>query len=117
MTWDNRVSRADLLIWIDRSSALRFWRVLCRTWHHRGNSRVDLPEDCPELLGNLPEFFQVHVVNASFGTGQNERTYRESARGMPGCSSEIKPRDQTVFGVCLEGFQSGAASAERGLIP
>lgn len=58
VTWDNRVSRADLLIWIDRSSALRFWRVLRRTWHHRGNSRVDLPEDCPELLGNLPEFFR-----------------------------------------------------------
>ena len=23
-TWDNRVARADLLIWIDRSAALRF---------------------------------------------------------------------------------------------
>jgi len=57
-TWDRRVIRADLLIWIDRSARLRFWRVLLRTWLHRGRPRPDLPEDCPELLGNLPEFFK-----------------------------------------------------------
>lgn len=57
-TWDNRLARADLLIWIDRSSALRFWRVLLRTCLNRGRRRADLPEDCPELLGNLPEFFR-----------------------------------------------------------
>lgn len=57
-TWDNRVARADLLIWIDRASALRFWRVLLRTLLQRGRSRPDLPEYCPERLGNLPEFFR-----------------------------------------------------------
>lgn len=57
-TWDNRIARADLLIWIDRSSALRFWRVLVRTWVHRGRSRSDLPDGCPELLSNLPAFFR-----------------------------------------------------------
>ncbi|MDF0733082.1 AAA family ATPase [Pseudomonas entomophila] len=56
-TWDNRIARADLLIWIDRSSMLRFWRVLCRTLTQRGRTRPDLPEHCPELIGNLPEFF------------------------------------------------------------
>lgn len=56
-TWDNRIARADLLIWIDRSSMLRFWRVLLRTLIQRGGPRPDLPEDCPEQLGNLLELF------------------------------------------------------------
>jgi adenylate kinase family enzyme len=57
-TWENRMARADLLIWIDRSAPLRFWRVLFRTLLQRGRSRPDLPENCPELLMNLPEFFR-----------------------------------------------------------
>lgn len=57
-TWDNRLSRADLLIWIDRSATLRFWRVLLRTLLKHGRSRPDLPENCPERLANLPEFFR-----------------------------------------------------------
>lgn len=56
-TWDSRIARADVLIWIDRASLLRFWRVLLRALIRRGSSRPDLPEDCPELLGNLPGFF------------------------------------------------------------
>lgn len=58
VTWENRMARADLLIWIDRSATLRFWRVLLRTLLQRGRSRPDLPEKCPELLANLPEFFR-----------------------------------------------------------
>jgi adenylate kinase family enzyme len=57
-TWDNRVARADLLIWIDRSATLRFLRVLLRTLRQRGQTRPDLPENCPERLANLPEFFR-----------------------------------------------------------
>lgn len=56
-TWDNRIARADLLIWIDRSSALRFWRVFFRALKQRGRTRPDLPEDCPEQLGKLGELF------------------------------------------------------------
>lgn len=55
-TWNNRLARADMLIWIDRSAPLRFWRVFLRTMLNRGRSRPDLPDDCPELLANLPEF-------------------------------------------------------------
>ena len=58
VTWENRVGRADLLIWIDRSATLRFWRVLLRTLLQRGSSRPDLPDNCPELLANLPEFLK-----------------------------------------------------------
>lgn len=58
VTWGNRMARADLVIWIDRSAALRFWRVLLRTLLQHGRSRPDLPENCPEMLANLPEFFR-----------------------------------------------------------
>lgn len=51
-TWQNRLARADTVIWIDRSAPLRFWRVFFRTMLSRGRSRPDLPDDCPELLAN-----------------------------------------------------------------
>lgn len=47
-----------MLIWIDRSAPLRFWRVLLRTLLNRGRSRPDLPDNCPELLANLPAFLR-----------------------------------------------------------
>jgi adenylate kinase family enzyme len=55
-TWDSRVARADLLIWIDRPLALRLWRVLRRTLTGLGRSRPDLPDNCPERLDRLPDF-------------------------------------------------------------
>ncbi len=57
VTWGSRIARADVLIWIDRASALRFWRVLLRALYQRGDTRPDLPENCPERLRNLPAFF------------------------------------------------------------
>jgi adenylate kinase family enzyme len=47
-TWENRLRRADMLIWLDLPFALRFWRIVKRTvvWH--GRTRPDLPENCPE---------------------------------------------------------------------
>jgi adenylate kinase family enzyme len=47
-TWDTRLARADLLIWLDLPVTLRFWRVLRRTVIYHGRSRPDLPDDCPE---------------------------------------------------------------------
>ncbi len=45
-TWPNRLSRAEMLIWLDLPVGLRLWRVLKRTL--RGGQRPDLPEGCPE---------------------------------------------------------------------
>jgi adenylate kinase family enzyme len=47
-TWANRLARAEMVIWLDIGPGLRFWRVLRRTFLHRGQDRPDLPEDCPE---------------------------------------------------------------------
>ena len=55
-TWDSRVARADLLVWLDRPLPLRLWRVLARLGRHWGRTRPDLPEGCPERLRNLPSF-------------------------------------------------------------
>jgi adenylate kinase family enzyme len=45
-TWESRLARADLLIWIDLPVGLRLWRILRRTL--RGGSRPDIPDGCLE---------------------------------------------------------------------
>lgn len=57
-TWRQRISRADMLIWLDRPVALRLWRVLRRSVRGRGQTRPDLPDGCPERLRLLPEFLR-----------------------------------------------------------
>lgn len=47
-TWDNRMSRADTIIWLDIIFLLRVWRVFKRTIKDFGRTRADLPENCPE---------------------------------------------------------------------
>lgn len=47
-TWNERLARADMLIWLDLPLWLRYWRVITRTIKHYGKSRHDLPKDCPE---------------------------------------------------------------------
>ncbi len=47
-TWDSRVARADLLIVLAFPLWLRAWRVFRRTLLHHGQSRPDLPANCPE---------------------------------------------------------------------
>src|SRR5690349_10638619 len=55
-TWDSRLARADLLIWLDQPLALRLWRVVRRTATGLGRTRADMAEGCPEQLGRLPDF-------------------------------------------------------------
>lgn len=47
-TYENRLARADTVIWLDLPVGLRLWRVMKRTLRHFGQSRPDLPEGCPE---------------------------------------------------------------------
>jgi adenylate kinase family enzyme len=49
-TWENRLARADTLIWIDLPLRLRAWRVLKRTIRYYGRTRPDLPDGCPEQI-------------------------------------------------------------------
>lgn len=47
-THDTRLSRADTLIVLDTPLTLRIWRVFARTLRGWGQTRPDLPENCPE---------------------------------------------------------------------
>ncbi|PYE81250.1 zeta toxin family protein [Pseudoroseicyclus aestuarii] len=49
-TWPNRLSRAQMLIWVDLPVGLRLWRVLKRRAEYARSTRPDLPENCPERL-------------------------------------------------------------------
>jgi adenylate kinase family enzyme len=49
-TWDLRVGRADMIVWLDLPRRVYFWRVLKRTLRGRGRVRPDLGEGCPERL-------------------------------------------------------------------
>jgi adenylate kinase family enzyme len=51
-TYENRVARADTLIWLDLPVGLRFWRVLRRTVTGFGRPRPDLPDGCPETFNH-----------------------------------------------------------------
>jgi len=47
-TAEDRIARADTLIWLDMPLWRRLWRVARRTLRYYGQSRPDLPEDCLE---------------------------------------------------------------------
>lgn len=47
-TYDTRLARADTLIVLDTPFLRRVWRVFARTLRNWGQSRPDLPENCPE---------------------------------------------------------------------
>ena len=50
VTLDQRLSRADTFVWLDLPVARRLARVIRRTVINRGQTRPDLPENCPERL-------------------------------------------------------------------
>lgn len=47
-TWDERMARADTVIWLDRPVLARLWAVFWRSWRDFGQVRPDLPTGCPE---------------------------------------------------------------------
>jgi adenylate kinase family enzyme len=51
VTYANRATHADTLIWVDLPLPLRVLRLIRRRWQYRGGAtRPDLPENCPEKL-------------------------------------------------------------------
>ena len=49
-TFDNRLARADLLIWLDAPVMTRIWRLIRRAWRWRGQARPEMAEGCVERL-------------------------------------------------------------------
>lgn len=48
ITWPSRVARADMIIALDIPLRIRAWRVFWRIIKHYGQTRPDLPPNCPE---------------------------------------------------------------------
>jgi adenylate kinase family enzyme len=77
-TWDTRLARADMLVFLDIPLRIRLWRVTLRTLRHYGQSRPDLPQGCPERFSL--EFF--HFIWRTRQTGRQKMLkLLESARG------------------------------------
>lgn len=49
-TLAERLSRTDTVIYLDFPISLCLWRVVRRWWMHRGRTRPDMTEHCPERL-------------------------------------------------------------------
>jgi adenylate kinase family enzyme len=64
-----RLERADTVIYLDFPIRLCLWRLLRRIVTHRGQSRPDMPEGCPERF-DLAFFWYVMMWN----TGPRVRT-------------------------------------------
>ncbi len=64
-TYENRMSRADTLIWLDLPVTLRMGRMLKRRFQFHGQTRPDLPENCRERLD--PEFLAFIVRTRNTG--------------------------------------------------
>lgn len=47
-TLEQRIARADTVIYLDLPTWLRLWRTLVRVWRYRGRTRPDMAEGCPE---------------------------------------------------------------------
>lgn len=80
-TYASRLSRADMLIWVDRPVALRLWRVLKRAVVGLGRTRPDMAEDCPERLSSLPEFVGYIWTTRKSGAAKIERLAEHAPAG------------------------------------
>lgn len=59
-----RLERADTVLYLDFPIRLCLWRLIKRIATHRGRSRPDMPEGCPERFDIA---FLVYVMNWSRG--------------------------------------------------
>ena len=79
-TLSPRLARADTVIYLDFPIRLCLWRVVKRILTHRGRSRPDMPEGCPERFDAA---FFWYVMN--WNSGPRLRT---EAR-LAGCQGNL----------------------------
>lgn len=49
-TFENRLARADVLIWLDAPIGVRLFRLAQRAWRWRGRARPEMADGCVERL-------------------------------------------------------------------
>jgi len=68
-TMDERLERADTVVYLDYPTRLCLWRALGRVWRYRGQPRPDMAPGCPERFD--PAFF-LYIL--TFRRGPRRRT-------------------------------------------
>ncbi len=69
-TYRERISRADLFVWLDISLWRRVSRVIRRSYKYRGQVRADMQDGCPEKFNRQTLDFLGFIIRT-----------RKSARG------------------------------------
>lgn len=95
-TWAHRVGRADLLVWIDRSTVLRFWRVLVRAVSAPGTDAARPSRGLPGAAWQTWGVIPVHVDDPQGVAGKDAATRRHSSTGVPSSPTALKPTDPQV---------------------
>jgi adenylate kinase family enzyme len=101
VTWENRLARAEMLVWLDMRVWQRLWRVVKRTvlWH--GRNRPDLPEGCLEGFHRetLP-FWRYIWRTRHTGRGQMQRLWDS----VPAGKARVRLRSLAEVKSFLAGF-------------
>jgi adenylate kinase family enzyme len=101
-TWQSRVERADMLIWLDRPVGLRLWRVLRRAVIGLGKTRPDMADGCPERLRSIPEFIHYIWTTRYSGRLQIKRLIDHAPNGC----EIVHLRSDAECAAFLRSFQS-----------
>jgi adenylate kinase family enzyme len=102
-TYEARLERADMLIWLDLPVLQRLWRVGKRSILHSGRTRPDLPAGCPERLD--PEFLRF--------IWRTRNTSRAKAAALFAKAPENKKLFQLRSQSAINGFLHGLRYAVR----
>jgi len=93
-TFPERIARADTLIFLDISTALRLWRVLYRTAKSYGHSRPDMQTDCPERVNLAYWHFLKWVVGYSKRKQGGRVAAMDLLRGAPATIEAVHLRSR-----------------------
>ena len=100
-TYAERLARADTLVWLDVPLPVRLWRVLRRTWRHRGRSRPEMPEGCTERFGAQTLEFVGFILGTS--RGARAKVHRLYA-GAPAHVRTVRLRRRADVEAFLDGL-------------
>lgn len=99
-TLPQRIARADTIVHLDFPIPLCLWRIVKRVVTHRGRTRADMTEDCPERL-DLAFLWYV----ASWRLGPGPRT-AAMLRGQEG--KIVRLRSPKALARWLDTVEAGA---------
>ena len=77
-TWEERLDRCHVLIWLDVPLFIRLWRIARRTWQTYGTTRPDLAENCPERV-SLP-FYRYVLRSRRAAHGRNTQFFAAATK-------------------------------------